>query len=198
MKFNSIKQQFFSSKNNLIIHNRYFLYSLLILSLANLYYLAISEDYISVAIFIIIGFLTTFFSKNMIIILFFSLIFTNILRYGPYSTQEGLDNINNDDEEDTEETNDEEKEVVKDKSTKKISNKKNTKQKVSNTEEYSNSKDKKSVEGVVDKKLLEGAVDKKTKKSNKENLVGSELNKDEINASDVINKIKQVVQVLQS
>ena len=220
MKFNSIKQQIFSSKNNLIMHNRYFLYTLLILSLANLYYFSISEDYISVAIFIIIGFLTTFFSKNMIIILFFSLIFTNILKYDPSSRQEGLDNINNeedtedteDDEDtkyikDTEDAEDEEKESVENKSTKTTSNKKNKKQKNSNIEEYSNSKnkktlegvvDKKSLEGVVDKKSLEGAVDKKTKKSNKESLVGSELNKDEINASDVINKIKRVVEVLQS
>lgn len=190
MKFNSIKQQFFASKNNLIIHNRYILYILLIISLADLYYLAITHDYVSAAIFILVGFLTTFFSKNMIIILFFSLVFANILKYGNNSNQEGLVGSENEVEDDAEEINNEDIDTTSSSNKK---NTKNTKKLSEDTEEekYSDSNSK-------NKKTSDSSLDKPTKKSSKENLVGSEINADEINAADVINKIKKVVEVLQS
>jgi hypothetical protein len=187
MKFNNIKQQIFASKNNLIIHNRYILYILLIISLADLYYLAITHDYVSAAIFILVGFLTTFFSKNMIIILFFSLVFANILKYGNNSNQEGLVGSENEVEDDAEEINDEDIDTTS------SSNKKNTKKLSEDTEE-----DKYSDINSKNKKISDSSLDNPKKKSSKENLVGSEINNDEINAADVINKIKKVVEVLQS
>ena len=92
MRLNNIKQQLLSSRNNLIIHNRYVLYILLFLSLANLYYLSNSYDYFSVVIFFLVGFLTTFFTKNMIIIMFFALVFTFILKNANSPSLEGLEN----------------------------------------------------------------------------------------------------------
>jgi len=53
-----------------------------------------------VAIYIIIGFLTSFFNKNMIVILSLAVIFANILNYGKMVTVEGYedheDNEDND------------------------------------------------------------------------------------------------------
>lgn len=72
----------FDTKNNAIIHNRFILYFIFFISLADLYYLTVAGDFLSVSIFILIGFLTSFFSKNMMIIFFIALTVTNILKYG--------------------------------------------------------------------------------------------------------------------
>lgn len=72
----------FDAKNNAIIHNRFILYFIFFIALADLYYLTVAGDFFSVSIFILIGFLTSFFSKNMMIILFIALTVTNILKYG--------------------------------------------------------------------------------------------------------------------
>jgi len=55
------------------------------ISLFNLYGFAVSnghQDMIYAAVFILVGYLTTFFSKNMIVILFCALTVANILKYG--------------------------------------------------------------------------------------------------------------------
>lgn len=70
------------AKNNVIIHNRFVLYFIFFIALADLYYLTMAGDFFSVAVFILIGFLTSFFSKNMMIIFFIALTVTNILKYG--------------------------------------------------------------------------------------------------------------------
>jgi hypothetical protein len=70
------------TKNNAIIHNRFILYFIFFIALADLYYLTVAGDFVSVAVFILIGFLTSFFSKNMMIIFFIALTVTNILKYG--------------------------------------------------------------------------------------------------------------------
>jgi len=103
LPFNKIKNHFntiVSKKNSKsILHNRVLLYALLILALLDLFYLANSRDFTSVTIFILIGLLTSFFCKNMIVILFVSICITHILKY-PRSL-EGAKNMN--DEEDEEE-----------------------------------------------------------------------------------------------
>lgn len=101
-----------SQKNNIILHNVYVLYFIFFLSLANLYYLAISNDFLSVTIFILVGFLTSFFSKNMLIILFIALTLTNILKYGTSIRNEGFEDKKDkeDDEEDEDKEEDEKEE----------------------------------------------------------------------------------------
>jgi uncharacterized protein YlxW (UPF0749 family) len=80
-------------KNNLsILSNRYVLYFILFVSLADLLILSVEQDFISIFIFILIGYLTFFFSKNMIVILSIPLIMTNILKYGSDVTQENFEN----------------------------------------------------------------------------------------------------------
>lgn len=87
MKYNS---SIFSKKNNSLIHNRFILYFVLIISLADLFYLSVERDFISILSFILIGFLFSFFTKNMLIILFLALTLTNILKFGGGVTSEGF------------------------------------------------------------------------------------------------------------
>ena len=62
------------------------------MALADLLFLAMGGEFISVAIFILSGFVTTFFSKNMMVVMCIAMVITNILRYGTnISMQEGLD-----------------------------------------------------------------------------------------------------------
>ncbi len=193
MKLTTLKQQFLSSRNNLLIHNRYILYILLLVSLANLYYLAISQDYFSVVIFLLVGFLTTFFSKNMIIIMFFALVFTFILKNSNSPSLEGLTNKDKDVKKESMKTSsDEDEDEDEEKSSDKKSNKKKT---TSSTDDEADETDEK------DLKLLSSSSSKNKTKSSKttqENLVGSEFNSGDMNASEVITKIKKIVEVLQN
>lgn len=66
-----------------LLRSRLVLYFIFILSLFNLYSFSMnSHDNIYAAIFILVGYLTTFFSKNMIVILVCALAISNILKYG--------------------------------------------------------------------------------------------------------------------
>jgi hypothetical protein len=62
----------------------------LIISLADLFYLSVERDFISILSFILIGFLFSFFTKNMLIILFLALTLSNILKFGSSITREGF------------------------------------------------------------------------------------------------------------
>lgn len=83
--------RFFSSKvkilsnTNSILHNVYILYFILLISLANMFYLVSANNYLYSSIFILVGFLTSFFSKNMMVILTIALVATNVLQYGRQS-----------------------------------------------------------------------------------------------------------------
>jgi uncharacterized protein YlxW (UPF0749 family) len=80
------------NKNNInILSNRFVLYFILFVSLADLLILSLEQDFISIFIFILIGYLTFFFSKNMIVILSIPLITTNIIKYGSDVTKENFE-----------------------------------------------------------------------------------------------------------
>lgn len=199
MKLNNIKQQFLSSRNNLIIHNRYVLYIILFISLANLYYLAISHDYFSVVIFFLIGFLTTFFSKNMIIIMFFALVFTFIIKNSNNPSLEGLKTKQDDDTEESTEDSDTKKDSKKEKEVDSKDAKKDSK-KESSTKKTT-TKSKKTEDDTTDEiadDTYKTASESKSQKKTQENLVGSEYSSNDMNASDVIDKIKKIVEVLQT
>jgi hypothetical protein len=74
-----------------LLHNRILLYSTFVLSLLNLVFFMVDKDFTSITFFILIGFLTSFFSKNMMVVLLLSLILTNILKYGSTLNKEGID-----------------------------------------------------------------------------------------------------------
>ena len=93
----------FKGKNNMlsnastIFNNVFILYFILILSLSNLFYLVTSANYMFASIFILVGFITSFFSKNMIVILFIALTVTNLLQFGKKtSLSEGFDSNKDD------------------------------------------------------------------------------------------------------
>ena len=99
---------------NPILQSRLVLYVLFFFSVLTLFGFALNKEYVFAIIFIIVGFLTSFFSKNMIVILFLSLAVTNIIIQGLRgqlgSRKEGLANHEENQEEEDEEEEDEEKE----------------------------------------------------------------------------------------
>lgn len=89
----SFKKNFFSFKNNAILHNRVILYFIFLVSLGNLFYLSVERDFTSISIFLLVGFLTSFFSKNMLIVLFVALLTSAIIKHGAKLRHEGLENM---------------------------------------------------------------------------------------------------------
>ena len=67
---------------NIFLNNVFVIYLIFLIAIGNLFYLLLENNIMFVSIFFIIGFLTSFFSKNMIVILTTTLVFTNILKYG--------------------------------------------------------------------------------------------------------------------
>lgn len=63
-----------------LLHSQYVLYILCLISLAHVVYFASTKDTNALFIFLIVGFLTSFFSKNMVVILFIALVITHLLR----------------------------------------------------------------------------------------------------------------------
>lgn len=87
-----------------LIHNRILLYILFLIALADFLYLVSINDIESASFFVLVGILTAFFSKNMIVIFSVAIILTNVLKYGKISKPnlEGLEN-KEDDTDDSEE-----------------------------------------------------------------------------------------------
>jgi hypothetical protein len=78
---------------NPILHNRIILYVFFAIALFDLLYFLNNKDMYSFSALILIGILTSFFNKNMIVILFVSIILTHILKYGQKSYTEGLEGM---------------------------------------------------------------------------------------------------------
>jgi hypothetical protein len=97
---------------NPILQNQFVLYFLFLLALVQIVYFLNIWDLRSVIFFLIVGFLASFFSKNMIVILFITLALTNIMKYGVRPSLEGMENAEGEKEEEEEkpDENSEEKE----------------------------------------------------------------------------------------
>jgi len=75
-----------------LLKNNIVLYLLLLISLVNMYSYVVTNNQLYIAFMLIIGFLTSFFSKNMIVILFLSIAIPNIIHYGSeIRVREGFD-----------------------------------------------------------------------------------------------------------
>jgi len=70
-----------------LLHNKAILYLIFAISFGNFMLELIGGDFYFVVVYLIIGFLTTFFNKNMIVVLLMATIFANILKYGKESTE---------------------------------------------------------------------------------------------------------------
>jgi len=74
-----------------LIGSKIVLYILVVLVIVNLYNYSMIGDEIYAGVMLIIGFLASFFSKNMIVILFTALAVTNLIRFGnELSSKEGF------------------------------------------------------------------------------------------------------------
>ena len=71
---------------NIILHNRFILYFILFVSIFNLIGFITNGNFIFPVFFILIGFMTSYFSKNMLVILMISLLITNIFNFGLSNT----------------------------------------------------------------------------------------------------------------
>lgn len=94
-QFNSmIKNSFKKVDASQLLHSRAVLYVLSIVSLLHIVYFASAKDINAMFIFLIVGFLTSFFSKNMVVILFIALVITHLLRCDiRRPTYEGAENM---------------------------------------------------------------------------------------------------------
>jgi hypothetical protein len=98
---------------NIFLNNVYVLYAIFLIAVGNLFYLLLENNILFVMIFMIIGFLTSFFNKNMIVILTTTLVFTNILKYGiGIRHTEGLENDDKKEPDDKKEHDDKKKEQM--------------------------------------------------------------------------------------
>jgi outer membrane biosynthesis protein TonB len=79
-----------------ILYNRFVMYIILVLAIADLLFLAVGGELMLVATFLIVGFVTSFFSKNMIVIMTIAMVIVNIIRFGTGQKLEGLENETSD------------------------------------------------------------------------------------------------------
>ena len=70
-----------TSVSNPFLYSRAVLYFLVFFTLSEVAYFVNQNDTSSVMTLVLIGLLTSFFNKNMVIILFTALVFTNLLRF---------------------------------------------------------------------------------------------------------------------
>lgn len=63
-----------------LLHNKYVLYIVFATALINLLYETVNQDYLYLVLFILIGFITAFFNKNMIVILVITMALSFIVR----------------------------------------------------------------------------------------------------------------------
>ena len=97
----TLMNQFENPKPNSLLYNRFVLYFVFVLALFQLYTFSVSGNMGLAISFLLVGFLTSFFSKNMTVILVISLAFTGILQFGLDNRDmegmtEGVENANND------------------------------------------------------------------------------------------------------
>jgi hypothetical protein len=80
-----------------VLHNRFVLYFFLLLVIIEIVYFVGSNDIVSLVTLLLVGLLTSFFNKNMIIVLVLALVTTNILKFGIKNNErfEGNQNMNN-------------------------------------------------------------------------------------------------------
>ena len=89
-----------------ILYNRFILYFICFLAGINVIYFTNTNDIQSLVVFVLIGILTSFFSKNMIVILVISMCFSHVLKYGTGNRYEGFDNKDDDTSDDQDDQDD--------------------------------------------------------------------------------------------
>lgn len=101
-----VKNSFFGKTNDVsnvakgIIYSKYVLYAVFIIALFNLLSAAVEQNYLYCVLFVLVGFLTAFFNKNMTVILTITIasatVISNIIIGKKMKLEEGLANQNED------------------------------------------------------------------------------------------------------
>jgi len=95
----SAQKTFLKLNYGALLHNCYVMYFVLFLAVADLLVLSVGREYVFILIFLLVGYLTSFFSKNMMVILVVAIVATNILRCGSrIRLSEGLENAEEEEE----------------------------------------------------------------------------------------------------
>lgn len=89
--FRRFTDQLVKPKPNSILYNRYVLYFVFFVALSNLFIAAFQQNYMFCTYFVLIGFILTFFNKNMTVVLVLTIAFANILSVSTGVSREGMD-----------------------------------------------------------------------------------------------------------
>jgi hypothetical protein len=84
------KIKLIKSVDDFVLKNVYFLYSIVVFSILNLVFLSIKGSFLTIVTFVVIGFLMSFFSKNMVVILLIANVLSSILYLGTPKLGEGF------------------------------------------------------------------------------------------------------------
>lgn len=79
-------------KSKYLLTNKYVLIFVFIVSIGNIVQLATEGDYTAIAIILLIGLITSFFSKNMMVIMIIAIAFANVLKFGTKITKPWIGN----------------------------------------------------------------------------------------------------------
>jgi hypothetical protein len=79
-----------SGSSSGMLNNKWILYTVLFISIIDLFNFYSKSDTTAIAIFLVVGFLTTYFSKNMLVVLVVAIAVTHIARFGTAS-MEGME-----------------------------------------------------------------------------------------------------------
>lgn len=81
----------FNLNLNPLLQNRLVLYFLLFVAVVDLFYSMQTSNFTAVFIFLVVGFVTSMFSRNMIVVLSIALVGSHLIRFGT-KISEGLEN----------------------------------------------------------------------------------------------------------
>lgn len=111
--------------NNKLLTNQYILYMMVVIAVFDIFNSAINQDATSVILLFLIGFLTSFFSKNMIVVIFVAVVLSNALKMLKRNNVEGMKNKKKTKKNKTDdsEENDEDEEDVDEEDTEALRNK---------------------------------------------------------------------------
>lgn len=112
--------------NNKLLTNQYLLYIMVFIAVFDIFNSAVNQDATSVILLFLIGFLTSFFSKNMIVVIFVAVVLSNALKMLKRNNVEGMknkkktkkikkDDSNEEDDEDEENIDEDETEALRNK-----------------------------------------------------------------------------------
>ena len=82
-------ESFIEKQGNRILYNRWVLYFIIFMVFFNLVGHALYGDLVTPLVFVLVAYITTFFSKNMVVVLLMGLVTANIFKYGARQMQIG-------------------------------------------------------------------------------------------------------------